>query len=214
MIPNNIDLICLSHLRWSFVFQRPQHLMSRFARERRVFFVEEPVFEHGQPYLRWSVCPKTNVYVVTPVLSDGLSREQLILSQKERLGNMLRDFDISRYVAWYYTPMALEFSSELRPSATVYDCMDELSAFAGAPTAMRECEKLLFAKADLVFTGGASLFESKRKQHSSVYAFPSSVDVAHFSTAQKIREGPEDQRKLIGPKLGYAGVIDERMDLD
>ena len=214
MIPTNVDLICLSHLRWGFVFQRPQHLMSRFARNRRVFFIEESVFEDAEPYLRSSVCTNTGVRVNTPVLPHGLSQQQITDCQATLLTKMVAQNSITDYIAWYYTAMALEISSSLHPSLTVYDCMDELSAFAGAPAAMRRNEAALFHQADLVFTGGASLFESKRTRHQSVHLFPSSVDVAHFSRARSIKEGPDDQAHLPRPRLGYAGVIDERMDLD
>ena len=214
MTTTNIDLICMSHLRWAFVFQRPQHLMSRFARTRRVFFIEEPVFEDTEPHLRSSVCPKTGVHVQTPVLPCGLNRQQILKLQRTLLNSMLQKNHISDYVVWYYTPMAREFASDLKPGVTIYDCMDELSAFAGAPASMRRNEEGLFRDADLVFTGGASLFESKRKQHPSVHLFPSSVEVEHFARARSIKRDPEDQSQLPRPRLGYAGVIDERMDLE
>ncbi len=188
--------------------------MSRFARSRRVFFLEEPVFEDAQPHLRCSICPKTGVRINTPVLPRGLSQRQITEYQKTFLDTMLEQNSITDYIAWYYTPMALEFASSLRPSLTVYDCMDELSAFAGAPPAMRKNENALFHQAELVFTGGASLFESKRKQNRSAHLFPSSVDVAHFSRARFIKQDPADQSHLPRPRLGYAGVIDERMDLE
>lgn len=188
--------------------------MSRFARDRRVFFLEEPVFEDTEPHLRRSICPKTGVRVHTPVLPCGLRPQEITKLQEEFLNSILQQNRITKYVAWYYTPMACEFTSALRPEVTVYDCMDELSAFAGAPAAMRTNEEILFSKADLVFTGGASLFESKRKQHSAAHLFPSRVDVAHFSTARSIRREPEEQINLPYPRLGYAGVIDERMDLE
>lgn len=187
--------------------------MSRFARNRRVFFFEEPLFEDGQPHLRSWVCPKTGVRVKTPVVPAGLPAQQVIQLQRQLLESMIGDHDIEDYVAWYYTPMARQFASISRPRVTVYDCMDELSAFAGAPPAMRENEHALFHEADLVFTGGASLFESKRKQHPSVHLFPSSVDVSHFARARSSKVEAEDQRHLPRPRLGYAGVIDERMDL-
>jgi glycosyltransferase involved in cell wall biosynthesis len=213
MTVKNIDLICLSHLRWGFVFQRPQHLMSRFARNRRVFFFEEPLFEEGKPHLRSCVCPKTGVRVKTPVLPHGLALQQAIQLQKDLLEAALREHGIEHYIAWYYTPMARQFASGLRPRVTVYDCMDELSAFAGAPPEMVQNEHGLFREADLVFTGGASLFQSKRKQHPSVHLFPSSVDVAHFARARSSKTEPDDQSRLPRPRLGYAGVIDERMNL-
>ncbi len=188
--------------------------MSRFARDHRIFFFEEPLFEDGPPHLSFSACAKSGVQVVTPVLPPGLSAVQINNFQKDLLRAMIADHNIREYVAWYYTPMARQFTSELRPRVTVYDCMDELSAFAGAPPAMRENEQALFREADLVFTGGASLFESKRKQHPSVHLFPSSVDVAHFARAQSSSKAePSDQSQLPHPRLGYAGVIDERMNL-
>lgn len=187
--------------------------MSRFARARRVFFLEEPVFENAEAHLRLAVCPKTGVNVATPVLPHGIDQQQVTQFQKSFLGSLLADHAITDYIAWYYTPMALEFSSGLRPKVTVYDCMDELSAFAGAPPAMRLNEATLLENADLVFTGGASLYESKRQQHPSVHLFPSSVDVTHFARARSIDRQPDDQLKIATPRLGYAGVIDERMDL-
>jgi UDP-galactopyranose mutase len=214
MSTNNIDLICMSHLRWGFVFQRPQHLMSRFARTRRVFFVEEPVFEDTEPHLRSSVCPKTGVHVQTPILPRDLKHQQVLEFQRTLLRSMLQKNHISDHIVWYYTPMAREFASDLKPSVTIYDCMDELSAFAGAPPAMRMNEEGLFRDADLVFTGGASLFESKRRQHPSVHLFPSSVEIEHFAQARSIKRDPQDQSELPHPRLGYAGVVDERMDLE
>jgi glycosyltransferase involved in cell wall biosynthesis len=208
------DLICFSHLRWTFVFQRPQHLMSRFARHGRVYFVEEAVIEGGEPRIDVTVCPRTGVSVVAPFIPEttqsGLS-SVLLRGLMERL---LRDQKIHDFVAWYYTPMALEFTKDLNPTLVVYDCMDELSAFANAPASMLHYEQLLFKRADLVFTGGSSLFEAKRTKHGQVHLFPSSVDVAHFSQALAIREDPADQKTIRRPRIGYAGVIDERMDLE
>lgn len=212
-INNNIDLICLSHLRWGFVFQRPQHLMSRFALTRRVFFFEEPVFENGEAHLRSSMCHQSGVHVYTPVLPKGLSHQQTVEIQRTLLTTMLEQNNVKDYIAWYYTPMAREFASGLKPRITIYDCMDELSAFAGAPPAIRDNEQALFRDADLVFTGGASLFESKRTHHPAVHLFPSSVEVAHFARARSITDEPADQGSIPHPRLGYAGVIDERMDL-
>jgi UDP-galactopyranose mutase len=206
------DLICFSHLRWGFVFQRPQHLISRFARHGRVYFFEEPIFEGSQSQLRHTPCHRTGVHVLTPVLPLGTNRELAVEIQKYLLTNLLEREAIDNYIAWYYTPMAMEFTSGLTPDLTVYDCMDELSVFVGAPPRMLANENTLFQRADLVFTGGISLFESKRTRHASVYAFPSSVDVAHFAKARTIRTEPEDQRLLPRPRLGYAGVIDERID--
>ncbi|MFL6463901.1 MAG: glycosyltransferase, partial [Bryobacteraceae bacterium] len=211
---NDIDLICLSHLRWGFVFQRPQHLMSRFGRSRRVFFFEEPFFEEGaEPHIKTQVCPQTGVHVLVPFLPSGLNQGQVNSAQGNLLGSVLKANNIKNYIAWYYTPTAMEFTSGLDPKLTVYDCMDELSAFSGAPPSMRNNEQALFRQAQLVFTGGRSLFEAKRKQHPSVYLFPSSVDVSHFGRSRQIQAEPEDQRPVGKPRFGFAGVLDERMDI-
>lgn len=187
--------------------------MSRFARNHRVFYFEEPVFEEGGPALRITPCPGTQVQVCTPVLPHGLTAVSILRLQRELLDAFVIEKEIAEFVSWYYTPMMREFSSHLKPLLTVYDCMDELSAFAGAPPAMLRNEGELFEAADLVFTGGASLFESKRKQHAAVHLYPSSVDVAHFATSRSHKSDPQDQRGIPHPRIGYAGVIDERMDL-
>jgi len=127
---------------------------------------------------------------------------------------LLAEHRVRSYILWYYTPMAMAFSHHLDPLATVYDCMDELSAFAGAPPEMQAHEKELLARADLVFTGGQTLYEAKRDQHPHVFAFPSSVDVPHFARARQTMRDPADQCAIPHPRLGFFGVIDERMDLD
>lgn len=211
----NPDVVCFSHLRWNFVFQRPQHLMSRLARKRRVFFLEEPVYEDCEAMLRQEVCSDSGVHVITPVLPIGMQAEESQSKQSELFADLFRDKKITNLVAWFYTPMALKFANRLpQPMLTVYDCMDELSAFRGAPPEMQVNEQRLFEQADLVFTGGASLYARKQGQHHSVHLFPSSIDVAHFEKAKLDIEEPEDQRKIPYPRLGYAGVLDERIDFD
>ena len=208
---NNIDLICFSHLRWGFVYQRPQHLMTRFAKQRRVFF-EEPVFDVAAPELRTSVCPETGVHLVVPALPAGASAVATNKALRKLLSTLMREQTIRKYAAWFYTPMALGYAADLRPVVTIYDCMDELSLFRGAPPELIENEKNLFNRADLVFTGGLSLFEAKCERHREVYAFPSSVDVPHFARARTAKQEPGDQSGISHPRIGYAGVIDERMD--
>jgi UDP-galactopyranose mutase len=207
------DLVCLSHLRWDFVYQRPQHLLSRCAETRRVFFFEEPVHDGGP--LRLEVMERGRVRVVVPHLPEGLTsdvaREAAMRSMVER---MLAGNGVSDYVLWYYTPMALQFTRHLHPRAVVYDCMDELSAFKGASPLLRGLESELMARADLVFTGGQSLYEAKRDRHPRVYAFPSSIDAEHFGRARAMSEEPDDQAGIPHPRLGFFGVIDERLDIE
>ena len=212
-MPPAFDVVCVSHLRWDFVYQRPQHLFSRCAREHRVFFVEEPMFDADEPFL--DVLDRTGgLRVVVPHLPVGLDPDRAEAYQITLLADLFEDYAIEDFVLWYYTPMAIGFTRHLQPSATVYDCMDELSAFRGAPLLMRQREAELLARADLVFTGGQSLYEAKKHQHPAVYAFPSSVDVAHFAQARTLQLDPADQAAIPAPRLGFYGVIDERMDIE
>ena len=209
---NSPDLICLSHLRWNFVFQRPQHLMTRFARERRVFFFEEPVFD--APVSKLRISRDQGVYVCVPHLPSGLASTAVTDEMRRLLFELQIKFKIDRPVIWYYTPMALDYARDLTSSAIVFDCMDELSAFHGAPPELLKHEAELLKRADLVFTGGQSLYEAKRERHRRVYAFPSSVDVPHFLSARRGKVDPEDQANIPHPRLGFFGVVDERMDLN
>jgi glycosyltransferase involved in cell wall biosynthesis len=201
------DLVCFSHLRWDFVYQRPQHLLSRAARTRRVVFFEEPVRDVAHPCLE----TRRDVSGVTLAIPH-LPRDAGPAHAQTLLDFFLSVNSIHEYVAWYYTPMALEFTGHLRPLATVYDCMDELSAFAGAPPGLRENERELLARADLVLTGGRSLYEAKRDLHPNVYECPSSVDVAHFALARQPLPEPPDQEGIARPRIGFFGVLDERLD--
>ncbi|WP_375390737.1 UDP-galactopyranose mutase [uncultured Sphingomonas sp.] len=206
-------LICFSHLRWAFVFQRPQHLMTRFALANDVIFWEEPEFRAGlgEARLRRHVCPHSGVVVLTPELDERLRG-----CEDETLARLLDEATAAvrgTLVRWYYTPMMLSWSDHLRADCIVYDCMDELSAFKNAPPELLAHEQRLIERADLVFTGGTSLYEAKRRRHSNVHAFPSSIDAAHFARARGAVNAPADQAAIPGPRLGFAGVVDERMDL-
>jgi len=210
---DGVDLICLSHLRWNFVCQRPQHLLMRCGRERRVFYVEEPLYDATDgPAM--TVERTDSVTVVVPHLPTDAQGSDAAAMQRQLLDELIARERITRHVLWYYTPMALAFTDHLSPVAVVYDCMDELSAFAHAPADLRRREGDLMRRASVVFTGGQSLYEAKRGSHANVHAFPSSVDVAHFARARQITAEPEDQAPVGRPRLGFFGVIDERMDID
>ncbi len=213
-------LICFSHLRWNFVFQRPQHLMSRFAKDRRVFVFEEPIHleDLTTPFLDLVMDDRTGVSVATPKLPQGLDEDQTRAVLTGLLDGLIADQKIERPVAWYYTPMMLAFSRHVAEAAAavVYDCMDELSNFRFAPPSLRNLERDLMGLADVVFTGGYSLYEAKRSWHANIHPFPSSVDRAHFAKALSLtpKDDPADQADLPHPRLGFYGVIDERMDLE
>jgi UDP-galactopyranose mutase len=208
-------LICFSHLRWNFVFQRPQHLMSRFAEAGRVIFWEEPeaALPEMEPALGVRTCAETGVIVVTPSLPETLSGEERESTLKSLLDSYLAG-EQGPLVRWYYTPMMLPFSRHLESACTVYDCMDELANFRFAPPELLGLERELLASAEVVFTGGYSLYEAKKGLHPNIHPFPSSVDRAHFGQARAIDAVPDDQGSLPRPRFGFYGVIDERMDLE
>ncbi len=205
--PNSaLPIICLAHLRWNSVFQRPQQLMSRFAREREVWFFEEAV-QHPTAELRMAPCPVSGVTVVTPALPDPSDSQALAALLDELLSLT------GPAIGWYYTPMALRFSAHVAWTTVVFDVMDELSAFRFAPAELVALEAALMRRADVVFTGGTSLYEARRDRHHNVHCFPSGVDLPHFSTARGVLPEPVDQAGLGRPLLGYFGVIDERLDM-
>ncbi|MGN7786165.1 glycosyltransferase family 1 protein [Niabella sp. 22666] len=208
-----IDLIVFSHLRWYFVYQRPQHLISRFAQMYRTIYIEEPVFKNGDNGYSLSY-DQSGVLVVTPEMNQAHSDDTSAVME-EILRQLFSDLAIRKYICWYYTPMALLFSRHLEPILTVYDCMDELSAFKFAPPALLELEKELLTHATLVFTGGRSLYEHKRAQASApVHCFPSSIDKSHFHKARLLQSDTDDQQHIPFPRFGFFGVIDERFDID
>ena len=210
-------LICFSHLRWKFVFQRPQHLMTRFAETRRTLVWEEPLPAEAGALASVERAEEGRVTVLTPRLPEGMSREEATAVLGRLLSDELAERRIERPIAWYYTPMMLEFSRPVaeNAAAVVYDCMDELSAFKFAPERLRQLERDLVGLADVVFTGGYSLYEAKRGWHANIHPFPSSVDRSHFAKARSLTpaDDPADQAALPHPRLGFYGVIDERMDL-
>jgi UDP-galactopyranose mutase len=212
--PQPTTLICFSHLRWNFVFQRPQHLMSRFSREMDVIYWEEPIAIDAREsaYLDVREAPDApNVSVAVPHLPEGMpdaAREAALKRLLDAHLEAVRD----PLVAWYYTPMMLPFSRHLDADVTVFDAMDELSKFKFAPVKLLELEQELIDSADIVFTGGSSLYEAKKDRHPNVHCFPSSVDRAHFAKARARQFDPADQEDLPRPRFGFYGVIDERFD--
>src|SRR5919112_1537196 len=175
-------IVAFSHLRWNFVYQRPQHLLSRLAAKRPVFFIEEPELDLEGP-ARWErSSPQPNVTVLrprTPIRQFGFHPEQ-IAALKPLIAGLANELRASSLVAWLYTPMAFPLAQELDPDAVVYDCMDELSLFRGAPPELLGQEEAVRERADVMFTGGPSLYRAKQARHPNVHCFPSSVDADHF----------------------------------
>ena len=216
-------IVVFCHLRWDFVWQRPQHLLSRLARHWRIVIVEEPQRCSGPAHVEsMQVAPGVEVLRPrTPLASFGFADDQVGVIAP-MLDELFAARRIERPVAWLYTPMALPLLDALEvvePELLMYDCMDELSAFLGAPPELKRREAELLARADLVLTGGPSLFEAKRAAGRKVLCLPSSVDAQHFAPCDGPAGGPLAkraaalQRGIAAPRLGFFGVIDERMDL-
>ena len=205
-------MICFSHLRWDFVFQRPQHLLSRFARSMRVIYWEEPmdIADRETPFLKVRDAGD-GITVIVPHLPAGMPEDA-----REATLQRLLDAHVAthkgRLITWYYTPMMLPFSRHLDADLVVFDAMDELSKFRFAPPKLLALEQELIDMSDIVYTGGSSLYEAKKGRHPNVHCFPSSVDRAHFTKARSGLFDPADQEDLPRPRFGYYGVIDERFD--
>lgn len=208
------DLLVFSHLRWDFVFQRPQHLLSRHAKYRRVFYFEEPVFgmtNMPRLHLRES---SEGVQVAVPYLPSDIKPQDVEPALRDLVDELVFEENLSTYTVWYYTPMALPFTRHLEPENVIFDKMDELSLFKGAPQTLIDMESELLLKADLVFTGGHSIFEASKNKHHNIHPFPSSIDYDHFSQGRLELVEPDDQVNISHPRLGFYGVIDERFNID
>ena len=210
-----MDLICYSHLRWNFVYQRPQHLLTRFSKDYRVFYVEEPERSVDAKTPAFSLKKiKQDLWVVTPVFPESFPQEQICPTLKDLLEDLFSKHRIHPDIFWYYTPMALDFTRDFRPELVVYDCMDELSNFKFAPPELKVLEAELFKKAHVVFTGGHNLYSAKKNLHSNIWPVPSSIEKEHFMQARKKMNAPADQANIGFPRIGFYGVIDERFDLE
>jgi glycosyltransferase involved in cell wall biosynthesis len=219
-MPSLVDrdgvIVAHSHLRWDFVWQRPQQILSRFAETTGVIFVEEARYS-DEPRVapRLDVSrPVPSVSRVVPVLPSSFRDhyDDAARFVRSRLAIMVRS--ASSVVQWFYTPMAAPIMlGALDEAVVVYDCMDELAAFRFAPPDLEDRERILLSAADVVFTGGARLFESKSRWHGNVHFFGCGVDASHFARPrQHLSSLPADVAALPRPVFGYVGVIDERLD--
>jgi glycosyltransferase involved in cell wall biosynthesis len=220
-------LIVHSHLRWDFVWQRPQQLLTRLAAFAPVLFLEEPVFLDDviEGVLDISV-PSANVYRAVPRLPVALKDDYDVaiahvrtlaiseLAKSDGIGRLFRE-----PVQWFYTPMpAPAMLGAFDEVGVAYDCMDELAQFRFAHPDLGRRERLLMDAADVVFTGGHKLYESKSRFHPNVHFFGCGVDCVHFAKASDPRTPIPCEigtlREAGALVAGYYGVIDERLDYD
>ena len=233
------DLLCFSHLRWDWVYQRPQHLLGRLARDHgyRIFFVEEPhLFADSADFIdaprvpqriealaeAWALSePAPNIVRCVPGIradwpfyrSEDTDDTRIMRSL---LRQLVASHGLDAPITWLYTPLAMPLlrGSGFTPQAVIYDCMDELALFKGAPPMLRAREAELLQAADCVFAGGRSMYDARRGLHPNLHLFPSSIDVAHFATAAQGDTAMPDDARPAGerPTFGFYGVLDERLD--
>ncbi|MEO5909660.1 MAG: hypothetical protein ABIP95_02175 [Pelobium sp.] len=198
------DMIVFCHLRWDFVYQRPQHLISRLSKEHKILVVEEPVGRGDDLEIR-AFKITDELHVLQPTIDNigdlGVFLKDLLATTESQIG-------------WFYSSAFIDVLNHFDFSVIVYDCMDELSLFKGASQQLIEQERYLLSASDIVFTGGKSLYEAKKEKHHNVFCFPSSVDLAHFEQGNNSVELPSDIKSIPKPIVGYYGVIDERIDLN
>ncbi len=203
------DLVVLSHLRWDYVWQRPQHLISRLAADQLTWFVEEPLIaDVEEPVLRWQQHgPVTRVWLEVPGHQRHVDfADPVADGYAEMLWALIGPS--ARRAVWLYTPMALDLAQALEPSFVVYDVMDDLASFKDAPALLRASQDQLLDCADVVFAGGRSLHQGVVARRPDAHLFPSGVETEHFAPARARR------RPRPRTVAGYVGVIDERLDLD
>lgn len=199
------DLLVFSHLRWDFIFHRPQHLLSRHAKFRRVFYFEDPVFgmtEVPRLHLRET---SENVLVVIPYLPAGIETGKMEAALTDLVDELIYEEELIDYTVWYYTPHALSYTRHLDPRATIFDYIKECPI---------EAEDELLKKADIVFTCGNSLYDEKKAKHHNIHSFPSSIDHFHFTQARQKLVEPDDQINIPRPRIGYYGLIDELFNFE
>ncbi|WP_020212291.1 glycosyltransferase [Flavobacterium rivuli] len=199
---NAYDMVVFCHLRWDFVYQRPQHLISRMAKDQKILLIEEPWFREHEEESRLTK------------INDNLHVLQPNVRHIEEIETVLAQYTGKKAATgWFYSASFVPLLSYFEFDTVVYDCMDELTLFKNAPEKLIEQERYLMANASVVFTGGKSLYESKAQHHDNVHCFPSSVDQEHFAKAQNGIAIPHDIANIQGPIAGYFGVIDERLNL-
>lgn len=201
---NEYDIIVFCHLRWDFVYQRPQHLLTRLAKDYKMLVVEEPIGKHAEAHTQITAVSE-NLHVLKPQINH-------INELGEYLRSVLKQKSFSH--AWFYSAAFVPILDALDFDTIIYDCMDELSLFKGASNTLISQETYLLSEADIVFTGGKSLYEAKKQNHKNVFCFPSSVDVDHFAGQRNSSDIPSDIADVPSPIVGYYGVIDERIDLE
>lgn len=197
------DVIVFCHYRWQFVYQRPQHIIGRLATNLKVLFIEEPLLN-----------PDSNRSGNLIVMNDNLHILQPNVQNIESIAHIIPEYVTNKSVpvGWFYSPSFSPLLKHINFQTVIYDCMEEPSLIKGDSKDAINQEKYLMSRADIIFTNGRSLYESKKQRHSNVHLFPGSVDKSHFYKASNWNTVPDDIAHIQSPIVGYYGIIDERID--
>ncbi len=218
------SILVHSHLRWDWVWQRPQQFLSRLSENHPILFVEEPWFVDyliESETTVWQAEKFPNITVVRPHFPEAWKKDRARIDAERRktvdelLAGPLGD-TFSEPVQWFYDPMAvIPFGGQMNEIANIYDCMDQLSQFRGAPAELVRRERLLLELADVVFAGGPKIHQAKVLHNENCHSYGCGVEIAHFGKARRPETPiPDDVAHLQGPVLGFFGCVDERMDYE
>ncbi|RYD58215.1 MAG: glycosyltransferase family 1 protein [Sphingobacteriales bacterium] len=208
-LPSNI--ICFSPIRWNQKDQRPQQIMRRLSQYSMVHFIEEPVYDATEAYLSHTVVAE-HIHVFTPHLPGGISEEKCQTLQRALLDQFMRDCNFADYTFWYATPVAFAYSKHYCPSVIVYDCLEDIWSLKLPAEKLHDLEQQLLDRADLVFTSSHTQYWNKKDRNNNVHLLPATIDRAHFDCARGKVSEAEEQEHIPYPRLGYMGIVDDRLD--
>jgi glycosyltransferase involved in cell wall biosynthesis len=220
---DSIPIIAFCHLGWDWVWQRPQQYLSRLAKRHRLLFVETYCSDVAKAEVRLRTAEgHPNITICETHLPQSRWPDGEFIDAERRrvvknaLTSELRG-QFEQPLLWFYDPMAVTaFARQMGERAIVYDCMDELSQFKGAPPALIQREKELLRVADVVFCGGQKMRKKRLPLNANTHFFGTGVDCEHFGKAmtRELKVAPEIANFGSAPVLGYFGVIDERIDYE
>ena len=198
------DLLVFSHLRWDYIFQRQLQVLSRYAKHRRVYFIEEAILGVTNEPRLYIKTADAKLNIIVPYLPNGLSDSEVNTSMRLMLDELLLDEDIENFTTFYYSPKPLIYSSHLKPSLIFFDCMDDERLLSNNE---------LINKSNYIFTSSQSLHEDNSSHQYNLHLLPDSFEFAHFEKSRVLLNEPHDQINIPHPRIGYYGVVDEKFNL-
>lgn len=173
------DILVFSHLQWALKKHRPCHLMSRFAKNRRIFFVEDPISENVKSS-HLQIAFDEEVKIITPHLREDLKPEKARIELRNLINELLVLERIQDFTAWYYTPLALPYTRHLNPSVIVFDHLEQPLSNPGAHPELDLLETELLDCADIVFTESTESLHQFQGPQPHIHILPNGTDTASW----------------------------------